>query len=96
MGIRCSIRLEVPLGDIQKIMVSKDYVRFLVEVANEKMEANRKRSEGFLRAFLKARDGALENANGSMCSESCDCNEGRDDLERSFGYIQVGNFCSKC
>ncbi|XWS18200.1 hypothetical protein CRYUN_Cryun32bG0022600 [Craigia yunnanensis] len=63
-------------------------VRFLAEVANEKMEANRKRSEGFLRAFLKGHDGALENANGSMCSESGDCNEGQYDLERSFGDIQ--------
>ncbi|XWS12834.1 hypothetical protein CRYUN_Cryun37aG0124300 [Craigia yunnanensis] len=88
VGIRCSIRLEVPLGDTQKIMVSKDYLRFLVEVANEKMEANRKRSEGFLRAFLKGHDGALENANGSMCNESGGCNEGQDDLERSFGDTQ--------
>ncbi|XP_022723296.1 tRNA wybutosine-synthesizing protein 2/3/4 [Durio zibethinus] len=88
VGIRCSIRLEVPLGDTQKIMVSKDYVRFLLEVANEKMETNRKRSEGFLRAFLKAHDGALENANGSISSESGDCDEGQADLERSFGDNQ--------
>ncbi|XVE87787.1 hypothetical protein DITRI_Ditri19aG0016100 [Diplodiscus trichospermus] len=88
VGIRCSIRLEVPLGDTQKIMVSKDYVRFLVEIANEKMEANRKRSEGFLKAFLKGHDGALGNANGSMRIESGDCNEDQDDLDRSFGDTQ--------
>ncbi|OMO76800.1 tRNA transferase Trm5/Tyw2 [Corchorus capsularis] len=92
VGIRCSIRMEVPLGDTQKLMVSKDYVRFLVEVANEKMEANRKRTEGFLRAFLKGQeDGAIENGNGSMCGESVDCNEGQDGLERrSFEDAQVG------
>lgn len=80
----------MPLGDTQKIMVSKDYVKFLVEVANEKMEANWRRTEGFLQAFLKAHDVALGKANGSMCSESGDCNEGQDDLERSFGDTQVG------
>ncbi|XVF40751.1 hypothetical protein PTKIN_Ptkin01aG0140400 [Pterospermum kingtungense] len=76
VGIRCSIRLEVPLGDTQKIMVSKDYVKFLVELANEKMEANWKRTQGFLGAFLKGN------------SESGDCNEGQYDLERSFGDTQ--------
>lgn len=47
IAIRCSIRLEVPLGDTQKIRVSPEYVRYLVEVANEKMEANRRRTERF-------------------------------------------------
>ncbi|KAG4146669.1 hypothetical protein ERO13_D05G173300v2 [Gossypium hirsutum] len=85
VGIRCSIRLEVPLGDTQKIMVSEDYLKFLVGVANEKMEANWKRTEGFLRAFRKSQDGTLENATGSKCSVSGgDCNEGQDGLERSF------------
>lgn len=91
VGIRCSIRMEVPLGDTQKIMVSKDYVRFLVEVANEKMEANRQRSEGFLRAFMKDQAGAFENGNGSICGESGDCNEGQDGLQRNFGDAQVGH-----
>ncbi|KAE8659758.1 tRNA wybutosine-synthesizing protein 2/3/4 [Hibiscus syriacus] len=89
VGIRCSIRVEVPLGDTQKIMVSEDYVRFLVGVANEKMEANWKRTDGFLRAFLKSQEGALENGDVSNCSKSGgDCNEGQGSFERSFGYAQ--------
>ncbi|XP_061345502.1 tRNA wybutosine-synthesizing protein 2/3/4 isoform X2 [Gastrolobium bilobum] len=48
IAIRCSIRLEVPLGDTSKVMVTPEYVRYLVEVANDKMEANRKRTERFL------------------------------------------------
>lgn len=48
IAIRCSIRLEVPLGDTQKLMVSPEYVGYLVEVANEKMGANRKRTDLFL------------------------------------------------
>lgn len=48
IAIRCSIRLEVPLGDMQKLMVSPEYVEYLVEVANEKMGANRKRTDLFL------------------------------------------------
>lgn len=53
IAIRCSIRLEVPLGDAEKIMVSAGYVKYLVELANEKMEANRKRTDNFLDALLK-------------------------------------------
>ncbi|KAK2644488.1 hypothetical protein Ddye_019683 [Dipteronia dyeriana] len=51
VGIRCSIRLEVPFGESGDILVSKDYVRFLVGLANEKMEANRKRTDGFFQAL---------------------------------------------
>ncbi|XP_031253784.1 tRNA wybutosine-synthesizing protein 2/3/4 isoform X1 [Pistacia vera] len=52
VGIRCSIRLEVPFGENGAILVSREYVRFLVGVANEKMEANRRRTEGFLQALM--------------------------------------------
>ncbi|KAG0483945.1 hypothetical protein HPP92_012029 [Vanilla planifolia] len=48
VAIRCSIRLEVPLGQIGLIMVTPEYVSYLVTVANEKMEANRQRTDGFL------------------------------------------------
>ncbi|XP_038981938.1 tRNA wybutosine-synthesizing protein 2/3/4 isoform X2 [Phoenix dactylifera] len=48
VAIRCSIRLEVPLGQIGFIMISPEYVRYLVRIANDKMEANRKRTDGFL------------------------------------------------
>lgn len=48
IAIRCSIRLEVPLGRVGSIMVPQGYVRYLVGIANEKMQANRKRTDGFL------------------------------------------------
>ena len=35
-------------------MVSPEFVRYLVRVANEKMEANRIRTQGFLRALQNA------------------------------------------
>ncbi|AEE82410.1 Met-10+ like family protein / kelch repeat-containing protein [Arabidopsis thaliana] len=47
IAIRCSIRMEVPIGDTEKLMVSPEYVKFLVDIANEKMDANRKRTDGF-------------------------------------------------
>ncbi|XP_015574248.1 tRNA wybutosine-synthesizing protein 2/3/4 isoform X1 [Ricinus communis] len=53
VGIRCSIRMEVPLGDTDDVLVSPEYVRFLVEIANEKMEANRNRTQGFLSALVE-------------------------------------------
>ncbi|KAJ0250215.1 tRNA wybutosine-synthesizing protein 2/3/4 [Hirschfeldia incana] len=52
IAIRCSIRMEVPLGDAGKVLVTREYVRFLVDVANEKMVANRKRTDGFGLALL--------------------------------------------
>lgn len=51
VGIRCSLRLEVPLGESGNVLVSKDYVRFLVGIANQKLEANSRRIDGFLQAF---------------------------------------------
>ncbi|XP_020573877.1 tRNA wybutosine-synthesizing protein 2/3/4 isoform X2 [Phalaenopsis equestris] len=47
VSIRCSIRLEVPLGQVGLIMVSPEYVRYLTGIANEKMEANRRRTDSF-------------------------------------------------
>ncbi|KAL6567498.1 hypothetical protein OROGR_001166 [Orobanche gracilis] len=52
IAVRCSIRLEVPLGDSQKLMVSPEYVEFLVEAANEKMGANRKRTDLFYNKLI--------------------------------------------
>ncbi|CAA6658210.1 unnamed protein product [Spirodela intermedia] len=51
VAIRSSIRLEVPLGCIGEIMVSPEYVLHLVEIANEKMKENRKRTDAFHQAF---------------------------------------------
>lgn len=62
IAIRCSIRLEVPLGDTEKIIVSSEYVKYLIQVANEKMEANRKRTDLFLESLL--RNGFCRQANG--------------------------------
>ncbi|PHT48934.1 tRNA wybutosine-synthesizing protein 2/3/4 [Capsicum baccatum] len=53
VAIRCSIRMEVPLGDSEKLMVDEKYVEYLVELANEKMEANRRRTDSFLDVLLK-------------------------------------------
>ncbi|KAG0481542.1 hypothetical protein HPP92_012400 [Vanilla planifolia] len=48
-AIACGFReSEVPLGQIGLIMVTPEYVRYLITVANEKMEANRQRTDGFL------------------------------------------------
>ncbi|KAI6700355.1 hypothetical protein NL676_014679 [Syzygium grande] len=53
VAIRCSIRMEVPLGDAREIEVPCEYVKFLVGVANEKMEANRRRTEKFRQALRR-------------------------------------------
>ncbi|KAF6168117.1 hypothetical protein GIB67_011502 [Kingdonia uniflora] len=51
IAIRCSIRLEVPLGLVGNVMVSREYVEYLVGISNEKMQSNRKRTDCFLQVL---------------------------------------------
>ncbi|KAL2931413.1 tRNA wybutosine-synthesizing protein 2/3/4 [Bienertia sinuspersici] len=53
VAIRCSIRLEVPLGCKGIILVSPEYLKVLVDIANEKMGLNWKRTQGFLEGLRK-------------------------------------------
>jgi tRNA wybutosine-synthesizing protein 3 len=39
--------MEVPLGQVDEL-VSPEYVQYLVRITNSKMEANKKRMDGFL------------------------------------------------
>lgn len=73
VGIRCSIRMEVPLGDSDRILVSEEYVKFLVDVANQKMEANWKRTQGFLSGLI---DNGFQR---HTVSENGECRDGDDD-----------------
>ncbi|KAK3127155.1 hypothetical protein QOZ80_7AG0569120 [Eleusine coracana subsp. coracana] len=69
VAIRCSIRMEVPLGQTGELVVSPEYVRYLVKNANIKMEANKKRMAGFLDLLrtkgLPGSSGLLSHCNGS-------------------------------
>ncbi|KAJ3683789.1 hypothetical protein LUZ60_014016 [Juncus effusus] len=47
ISIRSSIRMEVPLGQIGNLLISTDYVKYLIRIANDKMEANKRRTDGF-------------------------------------------------
>lgn len=80
-------------------MVSPEFVGYLVGVANEKMEANRKRTEGFFRALQRsggfaecdggdrtAVDAALSDGNGSMCGEGAHVH-----VEERDGDTHLGN-----
>lgn len=82
IAIRCSIRMEVPLGTTEKIMVSPEYVRFLVDVANEKMVANKKRTDGFLKA-LESSVSVVSNV--SQTCHSVPLREAMEDVNDSLG-----------
>ncbi|XP_020225983.1 tRNA wybutosine-synthesizing protein 2/3/4 [Cajanus cajan] len=73
IAIRCSIRMEVPLGDTRNVMVTPEYVRYLLMVANEKMEANWKRTQRFLQVFQSTGSVVADNSNHlSSANEACD------------------------
>ncbi|THU51364.1 hypothetical protein C4D60_Mb06t30260 [Musa balbisiana] len=73
VAIRCSIRLEVPLGQMDHILVTAQYVHYLVTIANDKMEANRKRTESFLQVLqCKGLSGSSKEI--LDCSQE-DCNQ---------------------
>lgn len=76
IAIRCSIRLEVPLGQTANIAVTPDYVSYLIQVANDKMEANRRRTSGFHQALLQQ-----QQQNGYFCGIHCSENNINNSLQ---------------
>ncbi|XP_065593863.1 tRNA wybutosine-synthesizing protein 3 homolog [Cyrtonyx montezumae] len=63
MAVRSTHCLEVPLSHMGKLMVSEEYIEFLLHVANQKMEENARRID----RFCKNLEAALEAA-GSVSS----------------------------
>lgn len=79
IAIRCSIRMEVPLGTSEKIMVPPEYVKYLVDVANEKMVANKKRTDGFLKALQSSVSNVSRTCHGITSREAMeDVNDSPD------------------
>ncbi|KAK9803237.1 hypothetical protein WJX73_008212 [Symbiochloris irregularis] len=52
-GIRCSLRLEVPITNEGKLLVSESYIRHLVQLAITKQRTNWERIDRFTAAFAK-------------------------------------------
>ncbi|XP_066481817.1 tRNA wybutosine-synthesizing protein 3 homolog [Tiliqua scincoides] len=65
MAVRSTHCLEVPLSQKGKLMVSEEYVDFVVQVANQKMEENQKR----IGRFYSSLQFALENRERSLLEE---------------------------
>ncbi|KAH0618499.1 hypothetical protein JD844_017767 [Phrynosoma platyrhinos] len=61
MAVRSTHCLEVPLSQKGKLMVSEEYVDFVVQIANQKMEENRRR----INRFYSCLQLALENRDHS-------------------------------
>ncbi|GAB2244817.1 hypothetical protein Droror1_Dr00000310 [Drosera rotundifolia] len=98
VAIRCSIRMEVPLGRSDRILVSEEYVRYLVEGANTKMRENWRRMERFLEKLKSSswsdggvgRVAMVEGRNGDECGEAVE--RGEDDgLECEMERMRVGH-----
>ncbi|KAK9681559.1 hypothetical protein RND81_10G010900 [Saponaria officinalis] len=80
VAIRCSIRLEVPLGCVGEVLVSREYLRFLVGIANDKMGQNWKRIQEFMEGLrrngfsegsvgVEDRKGGVGDENGGVVGE---------------------------
>ena len=52
VGVRCSIRLEVPVAEAGHVLVPESYLGFLTALANQKMKLNRQRSDQFMTNFI--------------------------------------------
>lgn len=65
VAVRCSIRIEAPIAEAGHLMVSEDYLKFLVRIANEKMGINHRRTEKFLSAFIDQLERPTTDARGS-------------------------------
>ncbi|XP_010291525.1 PREDICTED: tRNA wybutosine-synthesizing protein 3 homolog, partial [Phaethon lepturus] len=78
MAVRSTHCLEVPLSHKGKLMVSKEYIEFLIHVANRKMEENTRRID----RFYKCLESALKTAVSANNSPSEETEKNR------FGYIR--------
>lgn len=63
MAVRSTHCLEVPLSHKGKLMVSEEYIEFLVHVANRKMEENIRRIDRFYKRLEVALKTAVSAAN---------------------------------
>ncbi|XP_059317525.1 tRNA wybutosine-synthesizing protein 2/3/4-like [Lycium ferocissimum] len=69
--------MEVPLGDSDKLMVGPEYVEYNVELANEKMEANRVRTDNLLDMLLKNGFSCSKTSNGDFLDNgNVECDDG--------------------
>ncbi|XP_025954315.2 tRNA wybutosine-synthesizing protein 3 homolog isoform X2 [Dromaius novaehollandiae] len=68
MAVRSTHCLEVPLSRMGKLMVSEEYIEFLIHTANRKMEENMRRIDRFYNCLQLALKTAL-SANNSPSEE---------------------------
>ncbi|XP_055441449.1 tRNA wybutosine-synthesizing protein 3 homolog [Bubalus kerabau] len=66
LAVRSTHGLEVPLSHQGKLMVTEEYINFLLKIANQKMEENKKRIERFYHCLQHA----LEKETVSTTSQS--------------------------
>ncbi|XP_055670981.1 tRNA wybutosine-synthesizing protein 3 homolog [Falco peregrinus] len=69
MAVRSTHCLEVPLSHKGKLMVSEEYIEFLIHVANQKMEENIRRIDRFYKRLELALKTAI-SANNSPSEET--------------------------
>mgnify|MGYP000394385760 CR=1 FL=1 len=53
VAVRCSIRIEAPIALGDRLLVSQDYIRFLVAIANSKLASNHQKTNKFLSSFIQ-------------------------------------------
>ncbi|XP_075792387.1 tRNA wybutosine-synthesizing protein 3 homolog isoform X2 [Pelodiscus sinensis] len=66
MAVRSTHCLEVPLNHMGKLMVTEEYIDFLVQIANRKMEENMKRIDRFYNCLQLALKNELSMSNSPL------------------------------
>ncbi|XP_040607497.1 tRNA wybutosine-synthesizing protein 3 homolog isoform X2 [Mesocricetus auratus] len=85
LAVRSTHGLEVPLSHKGKLMVTEEYIEFLLTIANQKMEENKKRIERFYSCLQHALErkatssshSEIQEKNNALCTHKTNRNQGK-------------------
>ncbi|ERE88243.1 putative tRNA wybutosine-synthesizing protein 3 like protein [Cricetulus griseus] len=85
LAVRSTHGLEVPLSHQGKLMVTEEYIEFLLTIANQKMEENKKRIERFYNCLQQAMErkaissshSETKEKNSLLCTHKNKRNQGK-------------------
>lgn len=94
LAVRSTHGLEVPLSHNGKLMVTEEYVDFLLNIANQKMEENKKRIERFYSCLQHALKRETITNSQTEIKDPFDTHKKKRNQEKSH-YKRITEDCDK-